>query len=127
MTAIELLASDPQSDVIAFVSKPPAKEIRSKVIDKLKAQGKPVVALFLGTKPEIKQDGNLYFTETLDETARVAAMLGRVEKAAAFQPQAKGKKISGLYAGGHSRLSAQCYWQKIRTANRRSSRSGNDA
>ncbi|EHZ6873483.1 acyl-CoA synthetase FdrA [Providencia rettgeri] len=106
MTAIELLASDPQSDVIAFVSKPPAKEIRSKVIDKLKAQGKPVVALFLGTKPEIKQDGNLYFTETLDETARVAAMLGRVEKAAAFQPQAKGKKISGLYAGGT--LAAEC-------------------
>lgn len=106
MTAIELLASDPQSDVIAFVSKPPAKEIRSKVIDKLKAQGKPVVALFLGTKPEIKQDGNLYFTETLDETARVAAMLGRVEKAVAFQPQAKGKKISGLYAGGT--LAAEC-------------------
>lgn len=106
MTAIELLASDPQSDVIAFVSKPPAKEIRSKVIDKLKAQGKPVVALFLGTKPEIKQDGNLYFTETLDETARVAAMLGRVEKAAALQPSAKGKKISGLYAGGT--LAAEC-------------------
>ncbi len=106
MTAIELLASDPQSDVIAFVSKPPAKEIRSKVIDKLKAQGKPVVALVLGTKHEIKQDGNLYFTETLDETARVAAMLGRVEKAAAFQPQAKGKKISGLYAGGT--LAAEC-------------------
>ncbi|GAB1439773.1 acyl-CoA synthetase FdrA [Providencia sp.] len=106
MTAIELLAADPQSDVIAFVSKPPAKEIRSKVIDKLKVQGKPVVALFLGTKPEIKQDGNLYFTETLDETARVAAMLGRVEKAAALQPQAKGKKISGLYAGGT--LAAEC-------------------
>lgn len=106
MTAIELLAADPQSNVIAFVSKPPAKEIRHKVIDKLKAQGKPVVALFLGTKPEIKQDGNLYFTETLDETARVAAMLGCVEKAAALQPQAKGKAISGLYAGGT--LAAEC-------------------
>lgn len=106
MTAIDWLAADNESNVIAFVSKPPAKEIRSKVIEKLKVQGKPVVALFLGTTPEVKQDGNLYFTETLDETARVAAMLARVEKAAVSQPQAAGKKIAGLYAGGT--LAAEC-------------------
>lgn len=106
MTAISLLAADPNSDVIAFVSKPPAKEIRSQVIEKLKAQGKPVVALFLGTKPEKKQDGNLYFTETLDETARIAAMLGRVQTAIKQQPSVSSTKITGLYAGGT--LAAEC-------------------
>lgn len=106
MTAIDLLAADPNSDVIAFVSKPPAKQIRAKVIEKLKEQGKPVVALFLGTTPDVKQDGNLYFTETLDETARIAATLARVQTAAKNQPQAKGKKIAGLYAGGT--LAAEC-------------------
>ena len=106
MTAIDLLATDSNSDVIAFVSKPPAKEIRANVIEKLRAQGKPVVALFLGTTPEVRQDGNLYFTETLDETARIAAMLGRVQAAAKIQPQGRGKKIAGLYAGGT--LAAEC-------------------
>ena len=106
MTAIDLLATDSNSDVIAFVSKPPAKEIRANVIEKLRAQGKPVVALFLGTTPEVRQDGNLYFTETLDETARIAAMLGRVQAAAKIQPQGRGKKIAALYAGGT--LAAEC-------------------
>lgn len=106
MSAIDLLAADPKSDVIAFVSKPPAEEIRTNVISQLKTQGKPVVALFLGTTPGTKQDGNIYFTETLDETARIAAMLGRVQIATKIQPQAVGKKIAGLYAGGT--LAAEC-------------------
>ncbi|CAI1175766.1 membrane protein FdrA [Serratia proteamaculans] len=106
VSALRMLAADPQSRVLAFVSKPPAATVRQKVIDEMKALGKPVVALFLGTKAEVRQDGNLYFADTLDEAARLAAMLGNVQQQAERQPAVPGGKITGLYAGGT--LAAEC-------------------
>lgn len=106
ISALRMLAADPQSLVLAFVSKPPAAEVRQKVIDEMKAIGKPVVALFLGTKTEVLRDGNLYFANTLDEAARLAAMLGAVQQRAAHQPAVPNGKIVGFYAGGT--LAAEC-------------------
>ncbi|MGN7974003.1 acyl-CoA synthetase FdrA [Serratia sp. 22264] len=106
LCALRMLAADPQSLVLAFVSKPPAPAVRKKVIKEMKALGKPVVALFLGTKAEVRQDGNLYFADSLDEAARLAAMLGNVQQQGAQQPAVPGGKIAGLYAGGT--LAAEC-------------------
>ncbi|MBG3020898.1 acyl-CoA synthetase FdrA [Proteus mirabilis] len=106
ITAINMLAADPNTRVIAFVSKPPAPAVRQKIIAEMKRHNKPIVAQFLGTKPEKFQDDNIYFTRTLDETARIAAELARVEDIAAELPKVAGKKIIGLYAGGT--LAAEC-------------------
>lgn len=106
ISAINMLAADPETKVIAFVSKPPAPSVRAKIIAEMKRHNKPFVAQFLGTIPEQQRDGNIYFTRTLDETGRVAANLARVEEASAVAPKVVNKKIIGLYAGGT--LAAEC-------------------
>lgn len=100
ISALGLLSTDPQSLVLAFVSKPPADEVRQRIITEMKTLGKPIVALFLGAPAEAKQEGNIYFANTLDEAARLAASLAKVQQKAAEQPNVSGSKISGLYAGG---------------------------
>ncbi|MFC0226863.1 acyl-CoA synthetase FdrA [Serratia aquatilis] len=106
ISALQMLAADPQSRVLAFVSKPPAEAVRKRIIEEMKTLGKPVVALFLGSNAPLKQDDNITFATTLDEAARLAAMLAHVQQMAALQPAVCGSKISGLYAGGT--LAAEC-------------------
>lgn len=48
LTALEMLSADEKSEVLAFVSKPPAEAVRLKIVNAMKATGKPTVALFLG-------------------------------------------------------------------------------
>lgn len=100
LSALEILAGDDQSKVLAFVSKPPAESVRKRVITAMQAVAKPVVALFLGTKPEQKHEGNVWLASSLAEAAHLAVMLASVEEIAAAQPSVIGKKILGLYAGG---------------------------
>ncbi|QGU88598.1 acyl-CoA synthetase FdrA [Erwinia sorbitola] len=106
MSALRMLAADKQSQVLAFVSKPPADAVRTRVIEKMKTLGKPVVALFLGAPITQKRDGNITFAATLDEAARLAVLQAEVQQRAAEQPAVSGGKISGLYAGGT--LAAEC-------------------
>ncbi|KFK95295.1 MULTISPECIES: acyl-CoA synthetase FdrA [unclassified Serratia (in: enterobacteria)] len=106
ISALRMLAADPQSQVLAFVSKPPAETVRKQVIAEMKTLGKPVVALFLGAQNPVRQEGNITFASTLDEAARLAAMLAHIQQMAAQQPAVCGGKICGLYAGGT--LAAEC-------------------
>lgn len=46
LTALEMLSADEKSEVLAFVSKPPAEAVRLKIVNAMKATGKPTVALF---------------------------------------------------------------------------------
>lgn len=100
LSALKMLSNDSETKIITFVSKPPAESVRKKVIDAMHQIDKPIVALFLGNKPEKIQDKNIYFVNTLDEAARIACQLSIVEKAAESLPSVKGKVISGLYTGG---------------------------
>ena len=106
VSALYMLAADPASQVLAFVSKPPAENVRKNVIAEMKKLGKPVVALFLGSKPTQKQDGNITFASTLDEAAHLAVMQAHIQQAAKQQPVTENGKIVGLYAGGT--LAAEC-------------------
>ena len=63
-----------RSDVIVVISKPPAKAVRDEVVELLQKVTKPVVAIFLGEKPEAHQ-GHVYLAHTLEETARIAVDL----------------------------------------------------
>ncbi|NYN06594.1 acyl-CoA synthetase FdrA, partial [Salmonella enterica subsp. enterica serovar Typhimurium] len=58
LTALEILSADEKSQVLAFVSKPPADAVRQHIIAAMKATGKPVVALFLGFSSPVAREGN---------------------------------------------------------------------
>ena len=100
LTALEMLAGDESTNVIAFVSKPPSPQVRTRVITAMQSVGKPVVALFLGSKPEQRRDGNVWLAHSLSDAARLAVLLMRVAKQRQSQPEVVGKGICGLYAGG---------------------------
>ncbi|EPZ9781042.1 acyl-CoA synthetase FdrA [Escherichia coli] len=65
LTALEMLSADEKSEVLAFVSKPPAETVRLKIVNAMKATGKPTVALFLGYTPAVARDENVWFAASL--------------------------------------------------------------
>ncbi|HHE5699974.1 TPA: acyl-CoA synthetase FdrA [Citrobacter amalonaticus] len=100
LTALEMLAADDATRVIAFVSKPPSPEVRTRIINAMQNVGKPVVALFLGNKPEQRREGNVWLADSLSDAAQLAVLLMRVAQQRLIQPEVAGKGIYGLYAGG---------------------------
>ncbi|MFC7392968.1 acyl-CoA synthetase FdrA [Scopulibacillus cellulosilyticus] len=111
---LEALASDPETDVIAFVSKPPAPEVRDKVVGVFKNLGKPVVAVFMGEKPHEDHD-NVHYAWTLEDTALKALELAENSglnriihhddvKKIKFNPEQR--YIKGYYCGGTLALEA---------------------
>jgi FdrA protein len=110
MEGIKALENHAQTDIIAIISKPPAKEVRDQVVELLHSVSKPVVAIFLGEKPT-KHEGNVYHAYTLAETAHIAVDLARGNEirndgyvgdykfeGANLKENQKG--IHGLYSGG---------------------------
>jgi len=100
LTALEVLAADDATQVIAFVSKPPSPQVRTRIINAMQNVGKPVVALFLGNKPEQRREGNVWLADSLSDAAQLAVLLMRVAQQRLIQPEVAGKGIYGLYAGG---------------------------
>ena len=104
--SIVALNEDAETDVIVVISKPPAKEIETKVLNVLRKVDKPVVTLFLGSKPEVHEEG-LYHAYTLEETAQLATKLMNKE-AVVYTPapvkeiplSTTAKGIKGYYSGG---------------------------
>ncbi|WP_258329420.1 acyl-CoA synthetase FdrA [Citrobacter farmeri] len=100
LTALGMLAADDATRVIAFVSKPPSPQVRTRIINAMQKVGKPVVALFLGNKPEQRREGNVWLADSLSDAAQLAVLLMRVAEQRLIQPEVAGKGIYGLYAGG---------------------------
>lgn len=100
LTALEMLAADEITQIIAFVSKPPSPQVRTRIIAAMQKVGKPVVALFLGSKPEQRREGNVWLANSLSDAAQLAVLLMRVSQQQVLQPKVTGKGIYGLYAGG---------------------------
>lgn len=108
MDMIDAMEDDDSVKVLIIVSKPPAKEVRDKIADRLSDFSKPVVTLFVGEKPEYHEE-NFYHTYTLDEAARLAVSLVRGEEVAEatvevdestfFKAEEK-KTIKAYYSGG---------------------------
>jgi FdrA protein len=99
VTALDFIARDSASRVLAFVSKPPAPAVKARVLDAMQALGKPVVALFQGEQPA-RRCGGVHLVRTLDEAAVLAVELSRVDASASALPRVEGRGICGLYAGG---------------------------
>ncbi|HEM6833303.1 TPA: acyl-CoA synthetase FdrA [Citrobacter koseri] len=100
LTALDMLAADDATRVIAFVSKPPSPQVRTRIIAAMQNVGKPVVALFLGRQPEQRREGNVWLANSLSDAAQLAVLLMRVAQQRRIQPEVTGKGIYGLYAGG---------------------------
>lgn len=107
--AIIGLENHDPTDVIVVISKPPAKAVRDEVVELLQKVTKPVVAIFLGEKPEAHQ-GHVYLAHTLEETAKIAVDLanGAAVRKNYCEPLsvtcgktlAPEKTVKGLYSGG---------------------------
>lgn len=107
--AIVALEHHDPTDVICVISKPPAPAVRDEVVDLLEKCTKPVVAIFIGEKPEAHQ-GKVYLAHTLEECARIAVDLANgaeVKKnyleplnLTVDEPLGADKTVIGLYSGG---------------------------
>jgi len=68
LSALKLLEQDPNTEIIAIISKPPAQSVADKVIEAVKAIGKPAVLAFLGATTNKIAD-NIYIAGTIEEAA----------------------------------------------------------
>ncbi|MEZ4770390.1 MAG: acyl-CoA synthetase FdrA [Caldilineales bacterium] len=75
LQALDLLARDPQTEVIVLVSKPPAASVAATLLGAAQSSGKPVVVNFIGYPPPARRLGNLHFATNLDEAAQLAVDL----------------------------------------------------
>lgn len=114
---LKVLDADPDTDVITYISKPPAPEVRDKVINVFKTLSKPVVAVFIGDKPQDAHD-NIHYAWTLEDTALQALQLAEenkfstdkiiLENEAIQKVKENGEQryIKGYYCGGTLALEA---------------------
>jgi len=112
---ISMLSSDPTTELIVLISKPPAISVTDKILKDARSSSKPVIVNFLGEDEVRKQDG-IIFTKTIEDTAEaVLALIGKgtgpflatnsdtLIKMADNERErlAKGQEyIRGLFAGG---------------------------
>lgn len=110
--ALKVLDEDPNTDIIVYISKPPAPEVREKVVEVFKTLSKPVVTIFMGDKPAEQHD-NVHYAWTLHDTALKALELSESfgasidkivkENADDFEKIKKSDKqryIKGYFCGG---------------------------
>lgn len=111
--ALELLAEDENTDVIVFVSKPPAKSVMEKIKKQFKTINKPIVTIFLGESGG-KVEDNIYYATTLAEAAlkaiEIANMIKELNKIKVeienISKNSYQRSIKGLYCGGTLALEA---------------------
>jgi len=128
---IEALQADPQTEVLALISKPPDEAVTKRLIEKIKPSHNKVVLCLLGAQLPDEKNANLFFTRTLEECALTSAMLVTEDTAdilltirqhdAALQPViSKWKKmfsadqrfLRGLFSGGTLCYEAQVIWEE---------------
>ncbi len=111
---IDVLARDPETQVIVLVSKPPAPKVADEVLQVARSAGKPVVVNFIARAAAAWQMDNLYFAAGLDDAARLAVDLAAhppVLPSDAELPLAQfapGQRyLRGLFSGGTLAYEAQ--------------------
>ena len=112
--AIEALAADPETQVIAVVSKTPSPEVAKKVLAALARTKKPCVVHFVGDQPrEADEARGIAFADSLAGAAELACRLAGVPGCAGASPPPDeglvaslagrlwpGVKLRGLFCGG---------------------------
>jgi succinyl-CoA synthetase alpha subunit len=115
-SALDALESDPDTRVIAVISKPPGPKTLARILSRTRECRKPVVTCFLGLRDGTSQEGFAYRSaRTLDEAATEAVRIATgcfpssaekpvdLEKFIAREMEGKTREqkyIRGLFAGG---------------------------
>lgn len=99
--ALDVLARDPDTKVIALISKPPSPDVATQLISAAQSTGKPVVVYFIGYPAPARRIGNLWFAVSLSEAAEIAVNLGdwRLETRDSESPISN-LYLRGLFSGG---------------------------
>lgn len=104
--ALDLLSRDPDTKVIAIISKPPAQAVADDLLRVARAAGKPVVINFIGYTPpaDLPKGETLHFAATLDKTAELAVQLAKDtlgSSSASSNGFSSGQRyLRGLFSGG---------------------------
>lgn len=114
--ALDALESDPETDVIALISKPPGEDAFARVTKRLETCSKPIVACFLGDRRSTPSDGvsAVQYVSNIDDAVSTALqVLGhgthdRDQDANSFDDGASvrstwssnQKYLRGVFAGG---------------------------
>jgi FdrA protein len=75
LEGLKALQSDPTTEVIVLVSKPPSKEVAGDVLAQVRCSAKPTVVCFLGGKKRSVAESGATSASTLEEAAVLAASL----------------------------------------------------
>jgi FdrA protein len=97
--ALEALARDDETKVIALISKPPSPDVATQLISAAQSTGKPVVIYFIGYPPPARKIGNLHFAISLSEAAEIAVSQLSVNSNQLSVHNNKGF-LRGLFSGG---------------------------
>ena len=110
-----LLASDPETEVIVLVSKPPDPAVTARLLQRASAAGKPTVISFVGYPPPAKQLGNLHFASSLSEAAKLAVALvgAKVAEVRVLELRAGARYLRGLFSGGTLAAEALAGFQAV--------------
>jgi succinyl-CoA synthetase alpha subunit len=120
LQGLELLEHDEDTKIIVLISKPPAPEVATKLLQVSRLYKKPIVINFighqgLGADPE----SNVHFASTLDEAAKIAVDLVSEETPSPAEQKendslaeaANSRYLRGLYSGGTLAYEAQLILQ----------------
>jgi FdrA protein len=103
LQGIAMLAGDPNTEVIALISKPPAAAVADNILSAARASGKSIVVNFLGSHKDGMDDG-VWFTTTIEDTAE--AVLRRLSGATRGSFAIDSAEIRWLIDGERQRLKA---------------------
>lgn len=134
LEGLKALQADPNTKVIALVSKPPSKGVAEAIMDEVASGDKPTIIGFMGANPaEFAAVPNAIPAITLEQTAllavraagakigdpiqmiaaRTGELKARAEKLrASLRPNQK--YLRGLYSGGTLCYEAQVIWRDLR-------------
>lgn len=113
LAALDRLVADPGTAVVVLISKPPAPEVATRILDAAARAPKPVVINFLGGDPDAIRSAGSHPAATFEEAALLAARLAGIDAAlpaegaagdsasAAAEGLVPGQtSIVGLFSGG---------------------------
>ena len=98
--ALQALDDDARTGTVVLISKPPAPEVRDAVIGVAQTLSKPVIAHFVGNRPQREVDGNVHYARTLEDAARVAMAVAGPAGARDVSLRPEQRWIKALYTGG---------------------------
>ena len=98
--ALDVLARDPDTSVIALISKPPSPEVATQLISAAQETHKPFVVYFIGYPPPAGKIGNLHFAISLSEAAERAVELVNQPADVIKNSPMSGRYLRGLFSGG---------------------------